>query len=63
MLFGKVEKESWKQLRWLALIWLGFTMFSVEATGKMFSHYWLQMVPPVVLISGLAIDHLKVFKK
>ncbi|MEZ5056200.1 MAG: glycosyltransferase family 39 protein [Saprospiraceae bacterium] len=63
MIFGKVEKESWKQLRWLALIWLGFTMLSVEATGKMFSHYWLQMVPPVVLISGLAIDHLKVFKK
>jgi 4-amino-4-deoxy-L-arabinose transferase-like glycosyltransferase len=63
MLFKKRVQAEEQEVRIFAGIWFVFTLLSAQATGKMFPHYWLQIVPAIALLAGRSAPHISFFKK
>ena len=63
MLFKKGGDNNFKALKLLGWIWFFFTLLAVQATGKMFPHYYLQILPVVALLAGSSIKYISFFKR
>lgn len=63
ILFKKGKRKEDGAIRLLGAIWFVFMLLSVQATGKMFPHYLLQVTPVVSLMAGRSFPLIPFLKK
>jgi 4-amino-4-deoxy-L-arabinose transferase-like glycosyltransferase len=58
--FGSWASLASRRAGAAALIWFGCTSVAVASTGKFFGHYFLQLLPPLSVLAGLAVQEASV---
>lgn len=54
----RVARGQSDRFLWLAIIWPMLTWMAIMLTGKLFFHYYIQQVLPLVVIASLSLPHV-----
>ncbi len=60
MLAWQGLREAWRGCEaelWAVLGWLGVSVIGAAAAGRFYPHYYIQIVPPLAVLAGVAYAH------